>query len=55
LDLETSVRAVFEENEPLGLLHLIEDKRPAIGLGQSAFIRGACWCAPMKFLTEPLS
>ncbi|HCE44974.1 MAG TPA: hypothetical protein DET40_15650 [Lentisphaeria bacterium] len=55
LELEKSVGAVFEDNEPIGLLHLIEDDRPAIGLGQSAFVRGACWCAPLKFSKEPLS
>ncbi len=55
LDLATSVRAVFDDNVPLGLLHLIEDNRPAVGLGQSAFIRGACWCGPAQFLTEALA
>jgi len=55
LELETSVGAVFEDNEPVGLLHLIEDDRSAIGLGQSAFVRGACWCAPLEFSKEPLS
>ncbi len=54
LALEESVRAVFEDNEPVGLLHLMEDNRPAVGLGQSAFIRGACWCAPFQFSKEPL-
>lgn len=53
LELETSVRAVFEDNEPIGLLHLIEDDRPVLGIGQSAFIRGACWCAPLHFAKEP--
>jgi anti-anti-sigma factor len=55
VELESSVRSAFDESEPRGLLHLIEDNRPAIGLGQSAFIRGACWCAPLQFSTEPLS
>ena len=55
LDLATSVRSVFEDNVPLGLLHLIEDTRPAVGLGQSAFIRGACWCGPAQFSTEALA
>ncbi len=55
LELEPSVAAVFEDNEPVGLLHLIEDDRSAIGLGQSAFVRGACWCAPLEFSKEPLS
>jgi anti-anti-sigma factor len=52
LELEPAVRAVFKDSEPRALLHLIEDDRPAIGLGQSAFIRGACWCAPLQFSTE---
>ena len=52
LDLETSVAAVFEDNTPLGLLHLIEDDRPIVGLGESSFIRGACWCAPVHDLPE---
>lgn len=54
LELEASVRSVFEASEPLGLFHLLEDDRPAIGLGQSAFLRGTCWCAPMQFVTESL-
>ncbi len=55
LELEPSVRAIFEDNEPIGLMHLIEDDRAVIGLGQSAFIRGACWCAPLEFSKEQLS
>jgi len=55
LEIEPSMRAVFNENEPHSIYHLIEDNRPVIGLGQSAFIRGACWCAPMQLSTEPLS
>jgi len=52
-DLEPAVRSLFEDNGPIGLLHLIEDGRPAVGLGQSAFIRGACWCAPLHAEKEP--
>ena len=55
LDLAASVRAVFDDNVPLGLLHLLEDNRPAVGLGQSAFTRGACWCSPARFSTEALA
>ena len=52
VDLQTSVAAVFEDNSPLGLLHLIEDDRPVVGLGESSFIRGACWCAPLNYSPE---
>ncbi len=55
LDLEHSVRSVFEDTTPLNLMHLVEDDRPVVGLGQSAFIRGACWCAPLEFKGEPTS
>ena len=43
--MEEHVRALFDARGPLDLLHLVEDDRPLIGLGQSALIRGACWCA----------
>jgi anti-anti-sigma factor len=52
LDLDASVATVFDDNTPLALLHLIDDDRPAVGLGESAFIRGACWCAPIHDLTH---
>jgi anti-anti-sigma factor len=52
VDFQTSIRTVFDANEPTSLLHLITDNRPIIGLGQSAFTRGICWCAPLHFSTE---
>ncbi len=51
LDYIPAVRAAFQESEPIHLLHLLEDDRPAVGLGQSAFIRGACWCGPVREVT----
>jgi hypothetical protein len=48
IDLKENVHSSFEAAAPLDLLHLIEDDRPLVGLGQSAFIRGACWCAPLR-------
>lgn len=48
VDLDSAVRAVAAENSPLGLLHLLADDRPVVGLGRSAFVRGACWCAPLR-------
>ena len=36
---------LFNGPPPLALLHLVEDSRPLVGLGESAFIRGACWFA----------
>ncbi len=48
LPLDDHARALFDAQDPIDLLHLLEDDRPLIGLGQSRFIRGACWCAPLR-------
>jgi hypothetical protein len=53
--MSESVHNLFSGAEPVALLHLIEDLRPNLGLGQSAFIRGACWCAPTHFSTQRAS
>ncbi len=55
IEVETSVRAAFAESAPLGLLHLLADDRPIGGLGQSTFVRGACWCAPLRMPVEARS
>ncbi len=55
LDLITTVQQLFAGAAPKALLHLIEDDRPTLGLGHSAFVRGACWCAPVKFSSEVLT
>ena len=52
IELAPTVRQVFAASEPVALLHLLEDPRPALGLGQSAFVRGACWCASVTFPKE---
>lgn len=51
IELGSTVRQVFGGAEPVAILHLLEDQRPALGLGQSSFVRGACWCAPFVFST----
>lgn len=48
IDLATTVQHIFNGPPPLALLHLVDDDRPAVGLGESAFTRGACWCAPIN-------
>jgi len=47
-----SVALVFSGTGPVGMYHLVEDNRPALGLGQSTFRRGAVWCAPAKFISS---
>ena len=33
---------------PVGLLHLLEDRRPISGAGESAFLNGALWAGPLS-------
>jgi anti-anti-sigma factor len=47
LDLDKTVRALFENEKLLGILHLIDDDREALGVSESEFVRGACWVAPL--------
>lgn len=48
IDMVESVLKFFSGPPPLAVMHLAEDLRPAVGTGQSALIRGACWCAPVQ-------
>ena len=47
IDLGDTVSALFEADAPLGVLHLLHDDRAAAGAGESEFVRGACWLAPL--------
>ncbi len=47
INLKDATWKFFNGSPPLALYHLVEDLRPLTGLGESAFIRGACWCAPI--------
>ncbi len=53
LDLAETVETmfdpeVFDAESLLGMLHLVNDERPAVGRGQSAFHRGVCWAGPVR-------
>jgi anti-anti-sigma factor len=54
ISIKDTTSKFFNGPPPLALFHLVEDQRPATGLGESAFIRGACWCAPIKNHQEDL-
>lgn len=47
LDLRSSVTQLFEQQALLGIMHLLADHRETVGLGESEFIRGACWFGPI--------
>ena len=54
IDLKQQTDKFFAGAPPLALIHLIDDDRPLQGLGESSFIRGACWCAPVNNKEEIL-
>ncbi len=54
IQLKDTMHSLFTGAPPVALYHLVEDSRPGTGLGESAFIRGACWCAPIKNYQEDL-
>lgn len=53
IDLRETVSALFEDGALLGVLHLLSDDRESSGAGESRFIRGACWTAPIAGWVDP--
>lgn len=51
LQLGETVHSLFEAETMCGLLHLIADDREIHGVGQSEFLRGACWVSRLSGLT----
>ena len=48
INLRETVSTLFETERPLGVLHLLHDSRPILGVGESEFSRGACWFGPIS-------
>ncbi|MBI1314427.1 anti-sigma factor antagonist [bacterium] len=47
LDLSALVSELFDSGAIEDVLHLIRDDRPVRGAGESEFVSGACWIAPL--------
>jgi anti-anti-sigma factor len=47
LELKASVAELFEGQPPQAILHLLADSRGFNGAGESEFLRGALWMAPV--------
>ena len=47
LELKATVASLFETSTLQGVLHLLADDRQIEGAGESEFVRGACWIAPV--------
>ena len=48
IDLKTTVITLFESEAVMSVLHLLNDDREIVGVGESAFVRGACWIGPIS-------
>ena len=55
IELTRTVKSLFENQTLLGVLHLLSDDRVFAGAGQSQFVRGACWLAPLAETIEERS
>ena len=47
IELNETVAGLFEPDQLLGVLHLLNDDRGAAGAGESEFVTGACWIGPI--------
>jgi anti-anti-sigma factor len=47
IDLQPTVAALFEQQSLQSILHLLGDYRETAGMGESEFVRGACWVGPI--------
>jgi anti-anti-sigma factor len=52
IELTKTVKSLYETQTMQGLLHLLSDDRAIAGAGQSEFVRGACWLAPLAETVE---
>lgn len=55
IELTKTVKSLFENQTLQGVLHLLSDDRAFAGAGQSQFVRGACWIAPLAETIEERS
>jgi len=51
IELRPTVATLFQSESLQGVLHLLGDDREIEGAGQSEFVRGACWIAPISEIT----
>jgi hypothetical protein len=52
LDLQTTTSTLFEGGNLQSVMHLLNDSREINGAGESDFVRGACWFAPISEIAE---
>jgi hypothetical protein len=45
LELAATAHGMFQSQAISSVLHLLNDRRPITGAGETTFVRGACWIA----------
>src|SRR5262249_48083606 len=50
--LNASIKTLFQGQALEGVLHLLHDDRTTSTAGQSEFVRGACWIAPISIASQ---
>ncbi len=55
IELTESLDKFMNAQTIRGVLHLLNDDRDGVGVGESYLRRGALWCAPVKFNGESLT
>ncbi|HVY69721.1 MAG TPA: STAS domain-containing protein [Verrucomicrobiae bacterium] len=55
LNLHTTINGLFTSESVQGLLHLMADEENLNSVGQSEFLRGACWVGPLSEITPAAS
>lgn len=48
IDLNETIDYLFHNSELTDVLHLINDSREIVGLGESRFVHGFCWIVPIE-------
>ncbi len=54
IDLEETIETLYSQAELTDILHLTNDSRNISGMGESRFIKGFCWIAPLESNVAPI-
>lgn len=52
IDLNETIEFLFETSELTDILHLTNDTREIVGLGESQFVQGFCWIVPVSAINQ---
>ncbi len=49
LNMEETISSLFEDDKLESVLHLLNDQREAVGIGESEFLQGVCWIGKLNY------